>query len=95
MKELFLVTIIILAMFFLGNKIINRHEPKNFKTITITVRENQTLWEIANIFYSSNPYSYTDFNSYYNRILEENRHLQNKNRLLQTGDKIYIKLRRN
>lgn len=69
-------------------------EAQNFKTITITVREHQTLWDIASEFYRSNPYGYTRFSEYYGRLLRENAGLQNRDRSLRAGDKIQLKLKR-
>ena len=70
------------------------HRPRNFKTITIRVRPKQTLWEIACLYFDSNPYGYTNFAEYYQRLVAENKHLLNKSRFIQEGDRIYLKVKR-
>ena len=95
MTRMEILVVVVLLMFivhYCGSK--QEKQPENFKTITVTVRPNQTLWEIANKFFKSNPYGYDNFSDYYDRLLTENRHLINKERPLKIGYKITIKLAR-
>lgn len=91
------ISALMLAILFLWSANIvekESHKPTDFKVVTLTVQNNQTLWDIANKNFENNPYQYKTFADYYCQIIEENKHLQNSKRMLQIGDKVKIKVKK-